>query len=93
MKPTLKNIGITLSGVLLLAASNSFAASDPAEEIKKMEADCMAKAEEMKAANMPDAEQMLEDCLVKIDEMKADEMKGAVEAIPEKVEPETIQSN
>lgn len=87
MKTTLQTFGFTIGGALLLATGTLFATSDPAEEARKMEADCMIKAEEMKAAKMPDTEQVLEDCLAEIDEMQAEKMKPAVEAIPGKVDP------
>jgi hypothetical protein len=70
MKSYLKTLSITTASAFFLMSGASFAA-DPAE-IEEMQADCMAKAEEMQAANLPDAEQALKDCLTKVDEMKAD---------------------
>lgn len=84
MKSYLKLLGLATAGVLAMSASTSFAQTAE-EEIATMEAECIAKAEEMKAANMPDAEKAAEDCLAKVDEMKAG-AEGAVEAIPEKTE-------
>jgi hypothetical protein len=69
MKSYLKILSIATAGVFLLGSGASFA-TDPAE-VEQMQADCMAKAEEMQAANLPDAEQALEDCLAKVEEMKA----------------------
>lgn len=77
MKAQLKTLSIATASALFLMSGASFA-TEPAE-IEQMQADCMTKAEEMQAANLPDAEQALKDCLTKVDELKADAMKDAVE--------------
>ncbi len=93
MKTVVQTFGVTLVGALMLATGTLFATSDPAEKIKQMEADCLAKAEEMKAANMPDAEQILEECLAEIDEMQAEKMQPATETMPDKVDPKAKPAN
>ena len=93
MKTVIQTFGITLTGALMLATGTLFATSDPTEKIQQIEADCLAKAEEMKAANMPDAEQILEECLAEIEEMQAEKMKPAVEAMPDKVDPKAKPAN
>ncbi|MEE9447649.1 MAG: hypothetical protein V3V09_06790 [Arenicellales bacterium] len=87
-----KAVSIALISSFSIMASAMAASADAplsaTEKMLKMEAECIEKGEEMKAANMPNAEQAIEECLANVATLKADGMKGMVDkAEPEVSEP------